>query len=960
MEKVIDWLVSYYHTGASLTEKIVVFLISIAVIVAGFAKIFEAIIKAIQFICDGYSSLAARRIGGKKRSEWIKRKRQFLNVLASDLSAIAKAEAWNDQHFTDLEAEVEVDGRYYASAFRRLLRKKSSGLRRESSLISAIDGSSERCLLLVGDPGAGKSVALRHLALQLIQRSTRSKKETAVVPLYINLREMPLHGAREITADAVKSFVIDNIRRGDADTADYVRQNWSDFQERGIWFFLFDSFDEIPDVMHAAAADQMVLRYGEALRMFMDGLGACRGVLASREYKCPGTLHWPKLRILPLSERLQEELISRTFLSAEEKAIALQHVSLSSSATFRNPLFLTLLARYVRKNGFAPVNEHELLYDQLSTLANRDADYVHERWRLNGELILQGASELARIFALAPQLSLAPTLVEIQAAAAKLNSFLGLTELPQLIEALTYVKIGRTDVASGDSSVRRFAFSHRRYQECLFALYLLQDQDAIQLDDLILDTRWREYLVALLQIASADRIQRIVLRAAEILASRVDAIPVLRRRFFGQEIRSYDWNDPALEHVLGVFLEAKLYSVNGPWEILSEPIEKLLGGAWSKGDFYDKSKVIKYCGVGSVSVLATRVEVAVNSGIPQFQEEALGACRFLTSHSRALGAWVRGRVALGVVCSVRKFQALRWEAMAAGLPESFQIDIVVSRAKSLNRLRPFYRFHLLAWAVLDRVGIFKGQSHVGGLRSAGVAGFGFFVINILYASLVSGFIAVKLMRQSDSWMSLLVALSLVVVSVYLLGVFVRITCLIVPQRLNPLVVFTTWSKAYKRVNRKLVIAGVSTLMILAPGVIFYWVCKITGWREGSVFDLAASGTVIFHMILGTLAASFTSINHKRVKRKAASLLAVSGGFRGAVSVARSFPEVLELCRLGARSLPSAEARSAIAMFSVLEQSLRKGTVVNGPAWLDDASPSGLRIAIAYFLERAIAVSPTVS
>ncbi|WP_122384448.1 NACHT domain-containing protein, partial [Pseudomonas savastanoi] len=191
----------------------------------------------------------------------IKRRKQFCNVMISDLGQLSRAENWNDQNFTDLEAEVEIEGGYFANPWDRLRRKKSYGLRKEPSLVRAITSSAERALQLIGEPGSGKSVALRHLAMEFAERGRKSNDGGSIVPLYINLREMEAASSSGISADDVRKFVLENIRRGDADTLSYVRENWNDYCSRGIWLFLFDSFDEIPAVLHSPAGSASVKQY---------------------------------------------------------------------------------------------------------------------------------------------------------------------------------------------------------------------------------------------------------------------------------------------------------------------------------------------------------------------------------------------------------------------------------------------------------------------------------------------------------------------------------------------------------------------------------------------------------------------------------------------------------------------------------------------------------------------------
>lgn len=51
----------------------------------------------------------------------------------------------------------------------------------------------------------------------------------------------------------------------------------------GTWLFLFDSFDEIPDILGSTETDTVVEEYADALFHFLHGMNQCRGVVASRE-----------------------------------------------------------------------------------------------------------------------------------------------------------------------------------------------------------------------------------------------------------------------------------------------------------------------------------------------------------------------------------------------------------------------------------------------------------------------------------------------------------------------------------------------------------------------------------------------------------------------------------------------------------------------------------------------------
>lgn len=232
MEKIWNWLVAgaNWDSWTGVLKWVLLLLLGVAFLSWAVGSLLEGLAKALEAYKKSGLPLTLR---GEKRAQ-VRRRQQFCKVLNSDLLTLAKAENWNDQYFTDLEAEVEAEGGYYATFLHKMLGHQSRGLRRVSSLMSAIELSTEQALLLVGQPGSGKSVALRHLAHQFAERGIRSADPLAIIPLYVNLKELSAVSDVEVNADSIKQFVLDNVRRGDADTAAYVRQHWDDYRERGI------------------------------------------------------------------------------------------------------------------------------------------------------------------------------------------------------------------------------------------------------------------------------------------------------------------------------------------------------------------------------------------------------------------------------------------------------------------------------------------------------------------------------------------------------------------------------------------------------------------------------------------------------------------------------------------------------------------------------------------------------
>lgn len=157
LERLLNWMFSVrdYGSWEGWAARIVLLLVTacfllwlLRYVVEFFAKLVEA-----------WQKLGLRIQTSPEEKTAVRRRIQFSRVLESDLATLAKAENWNDQWFTDLEAEVEVEGKYYARTWDRLIKKSAKGLRRIPSLIKAIESSGEQFLLVVGEPGSGKSVA---------------------------------------------------------------------------------------------------------------------------------------------------------------------------------------------------------------------------------------------------------------------------------------------------------------------------------------------------------------------------------------------------------------------------------------------------------------------------------------------------------------------------------------------------------------------------------------------------------------------------------------------------------------------------------------------------------------------------------------------------------------------------------------------------------------------------------
>lgn len=688
-------------------------LIFILVVGAGIVLIFVLktlgnVIELLVKFSEAYKTSGLPVWLSKQNKSRVRRRKQFCAVLDADLAYLAKAENWNDQYFTDLEAEVETEGGYYASALDRLRRKKSFGLRKERSLIRAINSSTERAMQLVGEPGSGKSVALRHLAKQFAEQGRKSNDKNATVPLYINLREMDISDTDAVNADSVREFVLENIRRGDADTSAFVKENWDDYCNRGIWLFLFDSFDEIPAVLHSAAGSHIIRHYSQAIRQFLEGMGECQGILASREFKGPEALPWKKLRILPLSGEKQDELIRNSFLNEHQMDLVRQHLASSHSSIGATPLFLTLLCRYVRDEQRAPGNDHDILLQHIERLARREPDYLKRKYHLTPEELIAGAERLARLFAENDTMSLAPSLDQIvsQLPAAEITG----GSIERLVSALVDSKIGRADVPNAAQGDRRFAFAHRRYQESLFVRYLTGHPEILSAAELLTEARWREYTVTLLQTRNFDEIKNLLSHASAILRSRAEKQIYIAcvHSPLPDNLAYYEWSSEVAVPLLGLLQEGLALRLKDVPQELSSAIEAFLKPRWENGDDWDRCEVLRLGGLLPQDTLVEYLIEAFSHGTELERLHAFKQAGFTSELPDIVRNAVLKMLSTQVILAENRADQLTIEAMAARLPPALGANFVVSRGKRLRRHLRWVRKSIPSFIMVDNWKVING------------------------------------------------------------------------------------------------------------------------------------------------------------------------------------------------------------------------------------------------------------
>jgi hypothetical protein len=424
----------------------------------------------------------------------------FCSALRQHLETTDRQSNWSPTYYTELEAEVEIVAIGGAVAKKRIVNLQAA-LRAEQKT---------RAFLVLGDPGGGKSVALRKLARDMLAEVHRSGR----IPLYINLREwLPSAGSRATawteqsppTIQQLEAFVIENLKaRGDVFTEEFVDTYFRDLWQHGRLFFIFDSFDEIPELLDAAEESWLIDQLSEILSRFISTNVNARGVLASRMFRSPthAFLAQKKLEIRPMSEERILLALARYPAFTKELQNQLFRDRHDLVPIARNPFLMALLGEWVRNHHTLPATQADLYRNYLRYRLEQDR--IKAKMLKHGlavDQVIDNATDIADFVFHSPAYGL-------EAPVSVLKEETSIAHAEATIDVLSYARIAR--VTTGDAI--SFAFVHRRFLEYLVTTKLLTRKGELPLEQIPTDARGRDAMVLFAQLcddATAERIARI-------------------------------------------------------------------------------------------------------------------------------------------------------------------------------------------------------------------------------------------------------------------------------------------------------------------------------------------------------------------------------------------------------------------------------------------------------------------
>jgi len=407
--------------------------------------------------------------------------------LRNELERIDRDTNWSDYFFIPVEAEVEI---YHNNKNEKKVTDLMKALKRNKH---------SDTFLVLGDPGAGKSVALRKLCKDI----NKEVGTTGRIAIYVNLKEwevvQPWTEKSPPSISDLQQFIQENIKsKLDIFGNQFFKDNYVKLHEQGRIYYILDSFDEIPAMLDAGEFSWLVDHLSHIIFQFITSGYQSRGILASRLFRKPTKNFAARsvLEIRPLSDfRIKQNLErSGAFNDQSVKYLYRERSDLVPLAS--NPFMAALLINYIKANeGRLPELRSELF-----------RSYIDSRLAASEERILE--KRLTRVDVLEYSSSIADLMFSEQKYGLEipLNDLVEFyrqqpVRIEYVVHILTYARIGRL----GTGVRNMFSFVHRRFNEYFVVQSLIKSDNKINLSSIPSDSRYRDALVLYCEVVSLEK-----------------------------------------------------------------------------------------------------------------------------------------------------------------------------------------------------------------------------------------------------------------------------------------------------------------------------------------------------------------------------------------------------------------------------------------------------------------------
>ena len=384
------------------------------------------------------------------------KRKSFCKFLAKRIDAINEETNWSEETFTPIEAEVEMTDKRRKKRRYEDLHKCLRRHRRKNTVF-----------LVLGDPGSGKSVSMRKLCAEMLEEADK----TDLIPVYVDLKKWTEDWSLErlpAEKDLIE-FIEQRILRegGTTYTDTFLQTYFRKMLERGKWYFIFDSFDEMPCLMGRRSCQELIDHISSLLHTFLTRENQHGGVIASRLFRAPtDALHATvKLNLQSFSDAKIKRMLNLYTNNSDALVHALFSGREDLVSLCRNPFYLSLLIEYSMNHGAAlPGNQMDLYEDFIQSRLSRCEGKIDEMGLKNVRQVRDAARQLALYMQESTQYGL-------ECPASELYRRDDGYDWRKILELLRYAKLCRFGGAFSAVS-----FVHRRFQECFYVSSIRENQ----------------------------------------------------------------------------------------------------------------------------------------------------------------------------------------------------------------------------------------------------------------------------------------------------------------------------------------------------------------------------------------------------------------------------------------------------------------------------------------------------
>jgi hypothetical protein len=613
----------------------------------------------------------------------------YVNATATEAASTKSPRL--EEVVTDHIAKFPMSGPLKEQLKRDLLESVESGGREASQ---ARDFCQQfDAVLIVGDPGSGKTCFVKHEILTYCERVTKPQQLFSSESWYSNHLPVMIQLSEAVSEiDFEDSGIVEIAsrllaRKGMSFPASKIEE----FSKLGKLAWFFDGLDEVVSVERRAAVVEAINKLVSETTKFGN-----RVVVTSR----PAAIH--VVNLLPSLHRLEIQGLSdedigilalrilRLRLAESEQGVLIHqdqqiatHESLVAqllndcrlnpgvARLAQNPLLLTLLIMIYANSG-APSAKRHIIYEQaIQTLAS-------VRGREAGHSPIAASDIRVRLGAVAMSIynkdsGIIPTLAEVtevirKAMETQRAESVTCEEAREFIRKVAewtgLIAIEKRDSNEPDKAV--VTFMHHSFLEYFGAIGLSLDLQNVDLEQLVLVPRWHEILTLL----------------AGIIGENADVAPVLRRFLKPHSQHSKpDIDAKLLTFAIDCALECEVPS-EGAQRLISDSISDCIKDGPARRDPWVRSeiglrlrKLFEVCGEGVFDSLLVKI-------VSELDEDVAAAGIALTGYVLS-----QGSVSQIIVAAVNQACSRKDEGLRCAICEAASKAVALQTEETLNVIK---------------------------------------------------------------------------------------------------------------------------------------------------------------------------------------------------------------------------------------------------------------------------------